>query len=106
MSKEYDFDVIHEVADEYFQRHVAENRSFTHQSGSKNGKNMFAIFYLYFNTNDTVDFHREMNLLNKILSDFDYTGARKKTSVFKVCEAEKWAQHDISCEFLFEPVCF
>ena len=33
-----DFDVLHKVADEYFQRHCGENKKiFTHLVGTKNG---------------------------------------------------------------------
>ena len=75
MSVEHDFDVIHNVADEYFSYHVPNTRGFTHHSGCANGKNMEGHFYLYYNTNDTVNFHSEMKKINEILKDWDETGA-------------------------------
>ena len=83
---------------------MPEKRCVTHQCGSENGTNMRCIFYLYFNTDDTVDFHKEMNTTNKLLSENDSTGAWKKTSVFNVCEAGKWSDHNMRCEFRFESV--
>ena len=44
---------------------------------------MFSVFYLYFNTDDKVDFHHKMNSLNNILADYDTTGAWKKKIFFQ-----------------------
>ena len=85
---------------------MPKKQGFTHHCGSENGTNMRCIFYLYFNTDDTVDFHKEMNTINKFLSENDSTGAWKETSVFKVCDAEKWSNHDMRCQFCFESVSF
>ena len=97
---EYDFDVTHEIANEYFHGHVPENRGFAHHSGSENGKNMFSVFYLYFNTDDKVDFHHKMNSLNNILADYDTTGAWRKKHLFLKFVKLKNGQH-ITCDVNF-----
>ena len=55
-----DFDVIHKVANFYFQSYVPEKKSFTHILQCKDGKKMTARFFLYYNTDDIIDVHKEM----------------------------------------------
>ena len=63
--KDLDFDLIHSVAGEYFHYHVPNKCGFTHHMGCANVKNMEAVFYLYFDTDDKVDFHAEMKKINE-----------------------------------------
>ena len=41
-----DFDVIHQAANEYFQRFCQAKKNFTHLVGSKNG-NLVGYFFVY-----------------------------------------------------------
>ena len=106
MSSDKDFDVIRNVANANFQYWVPENRRFTHHNGSMNGKYMEAHFYLYCNTDDSINQHEVMKRINKILSDWDTTCAWHPTTIFKLGEAGPWSNHVLCLEFVFRSVDF
>ena len=64
------YDVIHNVANEYFHRFCAHNKGFTHLTGSKND---YLIGYLYikYNKSDSVDVKTEIDCINNLLLEFD-----------------------------------
>ena len=104
--QQFDFDVIHNVVNEYFRYHVPQKCGFTHHRGSLNGKNMEAHFYLYYDTNDSVNPHYEMKKINEILSNWGTTCAWNPTNFFKVREAEPWSNHALCLEYVFRSVNF
>ena len=65
-----DFDVILRVANEYFQVFCQEKINLTHLVDSENG-NLVAYLYMYSDSQEPIDVHKEMQCINNLLSDSD-----------------------------------
>ena len=79
-----DFDVLHKVAEEYFQHCCSDKKELV---GSKHGY-LVGYFYINYNSDEPIDVHKEYHSINNLLGEFDKDNLWGKIKQFEVKEAE------------------
>ena len=67
---------------------------------------MTAHFYRYYDIEEPIDVHEEMNCINNILSRLDHESVWNKTYAFKIEEADPWHRNNMVCCYYFKSVDF
>ena len=81
-----------------FSAFLPRKKKFTHLVGSKNGY-LIAYMFIDYNSDDSIDVHKEMLPINNLLIEFDTDHLWGK---IEIKESEQWNCCNMTCCFFFK----
>ena len=88
------FDVIHNISNDYFYTYVSEKRSFSHYVDVKK-----ANFFLYFNMVDRLEYFCELERLNSLQNEWEFEGF-SEFKHFGLLKADTYLNYDFVLTFV------
>ena len=89
ITKKMSFDASHNLANNFFQAFVTDERSFTHNVGKTEDGVCKANLH-----KDRIDFHKELRNLNFLCKEWEVAHSWSEFTTFQITQAEPWSDFD------------